>query len=218
MQLVLLAMKMRFRSVVVGYVCAILCGVQITSGNRSRSTYHPVSDIETLLVRSPRNIPNLTSFVLSLPVSQLRSSSNYIEDAILKSGEIERIRHRILKLKQVAENIIEPSVIHHKRKKKCRCRKNTKSSLLKSKTPRELKGLSIVKNLFISIGIKSDRNDSASTLNHISESTMETSTTSQHFTDIAFTIPNVVPLTINAMTIAEAVRNATRETNRNSHK
>ena len=49
----------------------------------------------------------------------------------------------------------------------------------------------------ISIGIKSDRNDSASTLNHISESTMETSTTSQHFTDIAFTIPNIVPLTIN---------------------
>jgi len=214
-QLALLAIKMRFRSLVVSWcVCAIHGSVQIASEHRShdttsRSTYHPSSDI----VYSPKNILNLLSSLF--PVSKPRSPSRYTVDAISKSAGIDEKKHRIpLKLNRVMDNrekIVESFAkrrLHRKRRKKCRCRKRGSrrrigSLLLRSETTRELNELPIVKNLFTSVG--EITNVPASILNPTSESTAKTSTP-QHFTDIAFTTTDAVPPTVNAKMIMEAAK------------
>lgn len=218
MQSALLATKMRFRSLVVSWcVCAIHGSVQIASGHRSpdvtsRSTYRPPSDIETLLVHSPGNIPHLPSSVPSFPVSSSgpRPPSRYAVDTSSTPSESdERIDRRItlilLKLKRVTNGRMKrvtPSVKRgsHRKRKNCRCRKRDgrremESSLLASKASRESNGSPTVKSI----------------LHPTSKSTTETSPAPQSFADIAFTTAEVVPLTVNTMTITEAPRIAPQE-------
>lgn len=179
-------------------VCAIHSSVQVASGHRlldatSRSAaYYPPGDIGTVLVHSPRSIPNLPPAVpVLLPVLRPRFPSRYAVDAIAKPVVglailDERLRRQrsskrsTIRTTADREKIVESSVkrgSRRERRKKCRCRKvGLSTPLLRNEAP-ILRGSFIIRSIFTSVRAASD-------LNPVSKLTAETST---HFTDIAST-------------------------------